>query len=366
MAAHPRAAYATQDDEVSLADAIDLLLQHWKTVVGTTSLVLVVVLGLTLLRPAKYTAYAAFMPQSKQMPANLSGLAAQLGVTLPTTDPGGSPQYYLDVLRSRDILRAAVLSEYTIRTPRGVRRGTLVDFYRPAAPTQAARVDKAIVLLNGALTAAIPSNSGMVRVGVTQEYPALAAMILERLLALLSNFNVQTHQSQAAAERRFTELRRDEVHRDLLNAENAQQAFLQQNRDYRNSPALTFEQDRLQRAVATEQQLYAALSEAYEQAKIEEVRDTPVFTIVETPEPPTAPDSRGILLKGVLGIIAGVTIGLILVLAHEALTRARLLRAARSEDSFLPEHAVWHAKRSGSTDVSAAPSAAPLNQVNRS
>src|SRR3712207_7894583 len=58
----------------------------------------------------------------------------------------------------------------------------------------------------------------------------------------------------------------------------------QRNRDYRNSPELTFQQERLSREVSRVQQLYGRLSEAYEQAKIEEVRDTPVRSEEHTSE----------------------------------------------------------------------------------
>jgi uncharacterized protein involved in exopolysaccharide biosynthesis len=96
---------------------------------------------------------------------------------------------------------------------------------------------------------------------------------------------------------------------------------MQRNRDYRNSPELSFQQDRLSRAVSMEQQVYNSLAEAYEQAKLEEVRDTPVLTVVEAPMPPVRPDSRGVIKKGLAGLLVGGVIGVLMAFLREAAAR---------------------------------------------
>ena len=70
-------------------------------------------------------------------------------------------------------------------------------------------------------------------------------------------------------------------------------------------PELNFQQERLQRQVQLQQQLYTTLSQSFEQAKIEEVRDTPVITVVEPPEAPVRPDPRGLVRNAFLTIILG-------------------------------------------------------------
>ncbi|MGI8548913.1 MAG: hypothetical protein ACR2M1_16570 [Gemmatimonadaceae bacterium] len=310
-------------DDSPLARAMDVVSRHSRIIVGTPAVLLVMVLAVTLSRPRTYTASASFMPQTKRASSSLSGLAAQFGVTVPLGDAGDAPDYYIDLLRSRDILRAAVETRYPMRSDTGMISGTLVDLYHTGGTSQAAKVDNAIATLKSDLTAVVSPKTGIVRVAVKQRRAGLASMVVTRLLALLSQFNVETRQSQAAAERQFTERRLDEVRGDLRAAENRLQGFMQGNRDYRNAPALLFDQQRLQSEVTREQQIYATLSQAYEQAKIEEVRDTPVFTIIEKPETPPGPDSRGILFKSVLAIMLGLTLGLLLALARDAATRAR-------------------------------------------
>ncbi|HEX5830509.1 MAG TPA: hypothetical protein VFY16_05970, partial [Gemmatimonadaceae bacterium] len=106
---------------------------------------------------------------------------------------------------------------------------------------------------------------------------------------------------------------------ELRAAEDRLQAFLQRNRVYRSSPELVFEFERLDREASVRQQLVASLTQAYEQAKIDEVRDTPVITMVERPEIPVRADRRLLLQKALLGLAVGVVLGILLVLLRHYL-----------------------------------------------
>jgi uncharacterized protein involved in exopolysaccharide biosynthesis len=119
------------------------------------------------------------------------------------------------------------------------------------------------------------------------------------------------------------ERRLQEVRDSLRAAEDRLQAFLSQNRDFGKSPTLTFTQARLERAVEFQQQLLATLIPAYEQSKIEEVRDTPVLTILRQAEAPIRPNPRGRLRLMVLGLLGGIAVGVALALGTEAMGRLR-------------------------------------------
>jgi uncharacterized protein involved in exopolysaccharide biosynthesis len=56
----------------------------------------------------------------------------------------------------------------------------------------------------------------------------------------------------------------------------------------------------------------SALAQNYGQARIDEVRDIPVITIVEAPEAPALPDSRMLLLRGLLALVARALLGALL------------------------------------------------------
>jgi uncharacterized protein involved in exopolysaccharide biosynthesis len=147
--------------------------------------------------------------------------------------------------------------------------------------------------------------------------------VAERVLDLVHRFNLETRQSQALAERRFIEARLAETERELVASEGRLQAFLERNRRYDNSPDLRFEYERLQRQVGLRQQVYNSLSQSYEQAKIEEVRNTPVLTVVEPPVRPVEPDSRGLLPKALIGLFLGGFLAVGLVAGRELVRETR-------------------------------------------
>jgi uncharacterized protein involved in exopolysaccharide biosynthesis len=70
-----------------------------------------------------------------------------------------------------------------------------------------------------------------------------------------------------------------------------------------------FQFDRLSRQVNMRQQLYTSVTQSYEGARIEEVRNTPVITLMEPADLPAQPDPRLALLKGMLAGLVGLGLG---------------------------------------------------------
>ncbi|MBA2457976.1 MAG: hypothetical protein H0V43_03350 [Gemmatimonadales bacterium] len=319
-------------EEISLLGLVNLLLRHRGLVLGAALLGFAVAVALSLLAPRVYTAHSSFMPQTRKAMASISGLAAQFGLALPTAEGGQSPAFYADLLESRAILGDVVTGSFEFTTEAGPTRGTLVDYYRSKGATPALRRDAAIRDLADDVTASTVQRTGVVNLSVTVRDPALAIQINQRLLDLLNQFNLRTRQSQAAEERRFTERRMGEVRGDLRTAEDRLQRFLQRNRDFRNSPELTFQADRLEREVTMQQQVFTTLAQAFEQAKIEEVRDTPVITVVQRPELPARPDRRGLVLKGLAGLLLGLLAGAGLAVWKAYAANLRLLPSSEAAE----------------------------------
>ncbi len=169
--------------------------------------------------------------------------------------------------------------------------------------------------------------TGLVEVSVQTPWAGLSELLARRILERVNAFNLQTRQSRAAAERGFVEDRLAEARDSLRAAEDRLESFLESNRQFlanrSSSPELTFRHERLQRQVAMQQQVYTSLAEAYEQARIAEVRNTPVITVVESPERPVRPDSRQGVLKLALGVILGGMLGVFLAFGQEFMHRAR-------------------------------------------
>ena len=231
--------------EISLIRLINIVLAYRSVVITCAALLFVLVVVVTLILPRTYTVDSSFTPQSERLASNLAGIAAQFGVPLPATDAGASPDFYVELLKSRRILGETIATRYTFPTDTGEVSGTLVDILEIEGETKGERDEAALRRFRGMVGAELDRPSGVVTFEVETFNPQLSAKIARRLLDLLNRFNLETRQSQAAAERRFTEVRLAEAKEELLEVENRLQAFLEINRDLGTSPLLRFRQERL-------------------------------------------------------------------------------------------------------------------------
>lgn len=319
-------------DEISLLEVFNLVLRHRYRIAGTALAVGVVVVMMTLIVGRTYAATSSFVPQgSDGQQGRLASLAGQFGVNVPMGDGASeSPAFYAELLRSREILRPVAQARYEIRGPgRGLApdermAGTLPDMLGiDTEPDEMATLEVMKWLREEAIEVRTDVETSMVTLTVETRWAGLSHAIAERLVQLVNAFNLETRQSQAAAERAFLEERLAEAQDSLLQAEGRLESFLQANRQFDNSPELGFQHDRLQRQVARNQQLVTSLDQAYEEARVSEVRNIPVITVVEPPELPLRPESRGVVLKGALGLLVGALVGLFAAFVTEMLRRER-------------------------------------------
>lgn len=295
-----------------------------------------------LITPRTYISEASFSLQSSS-PGRLSGIAAQFGLALPSSEGAQSPAYYVELLGSPAILAAAANYQYRYTRDGVVRTGTLADVYNVKERDPSMRTDIAVRGLLRVITAVRSKETGIVSVKVSARSPELARQILVRLLDLLNEFNRKTRQSQATNERQFVERRMSEISGDLRVAEDRLQSFLQRNRGgYMNTPDLSFEHDRLAREVSLRQQVYTALAQSYEQARIDEVRDTPAITVIESPSLPVRPSPRGLARTLIIAFFVSSLLGMV-----PPTVRVLLLVRRRSQEDEIEEFQrlraqLWH------------------------
>jgi uncharacterized protein involved in exopolysaccharide biosynthesis len=291
-------------------DALAALIMHRRMLVfGMGVAFATATLIYTLVKPRDYTASGSFMSQNSSRQSSLSGLASQLGVAVPGEMGGDSPQFYVDLVSSRAILDSVVSVPYSIAGARGTRRVSLESVFDAKGDTPAQRRAYVIRKLREHMNVTVGKQTGVVSLSVTTPIPVLSQQVVIRILEAVNSFNLNKRQSRASAERRFAEARLGEARATLLAYETRLQAFLQENRQYNSAPRLVFENQRLMRQVADQQQLVSVLSQAYEQAKLDEVRNTPVITVLDGAEVPPAPDPRGIVTKMLFAVLLGIVTG---------------------------------------------------------
>jgi uncharacterized protein involved in exopolysaccharide biosynthesis len=71
------------------------------------------------------------------------------------------------------------------------------------------------------------------------------------------------------------------------------------------------------------QQVYAAMQQGYEQARIEEVRDPASLNLVEPPDMPVQPETRAAVRDTLLGFVAGMLVGIIIAFLRQRAAETR-------------------------------------------
>lgn len=288
-------------------DVLRMFSRHRRLMLSLPLLAAFALVAVGVWRPRTYTSAASFLGATGDMTgAGLANIASQFGLRLPARDATQSPQFYADLLRSRQLLDSVVRTEYTYRDIRGTpTKHNLVAMFGGRDGDSRVAIERAIAGIDRAIGVSVGRETGVARISVSTPAPELSGAIVSRFLELVNNFNLHTRQTRARAERQFAEARLREVEGELRQSEERLRAFLRVNRSYELSPTLTIEHDRLQRNVTTRQQVYITLLQAFEQARIDEVRDTPVITVVEPPYVPALPDRRGLLRRALLGCVLG-------------------------------------------------------------
>jgi uncharacterized protein involved in exopolysaccharide biosynthesis len=326
----------SKDDEISLIEIVNAVLRNWRTVV-ILPLVLAMGVGISTLRQKRaFAATASFVPQAAET-RSVSGaaaLAAQFGVSLGSERAGQSPQFYEGLLRTDTILRRAVETEYQFSDTAGQsRRGTLIQYWKLnelQEPPPAWR--RAVDRLRGTVGTTVRRETGVIELRVSSGQPLLAEQIAARLLALLNDYNLEVRQARAREETRFISGRLTDVQREVQAAEDTLERVLRRNREFRNSPELTFQHDRLQRQVTARQEVYTSLLRGQEQARLDGMRDTPVLQVIDSPAGSAQPQSRKVVLRTLIAFMLGVMLAVFLAMAREAGRRGR-----RSKDPHYRE-----------------------------
>ena len=294
---------------------------RFRRLVVTVAFSTAVLMGLfVLLRPRTYTASASFTPTvTRTAFSGLGALAAQMGMTVPTSDGNQSPAFYADLLRSRTVLEPVAQIPIQFAWGRESYQGTFVDLSLAQGVDSLQKLDAAVKALREAMAVSVAARTGVVRIETTTRYPALSVILTDSAIGLLNSFNVESRRSQASAQRQFLEQRLSAVSQELEDAEDALRDFTKRNRgDLRTAPELLLQQERLNRAVSLRVQVYGGLAQALEQAKLDEIRDTPLITLIERAHLPVRPDPRGLLSSTVVAFLAGLFVGAVAALFRHA------------------------------------------------
>jgi uncharacterized protein involved in exopolysaccharide biosynthesis len=299
--------------EHSILSAIRIALRHPKALLLSPIVFVLAVGGYSLNTALSYQSKASFLPQSSGG-GQLKGLAAQLGLDAGGGSPAESPYYYVDLIKLDAVLGRVATD--TFQDPQSGRTTPLMNIYGAGSDTAELR-ERAVGKLRRRITADADRRTGIVTISATDRSPRLAREIVQSVLDELNRFNQQNRQSRATSERRFAEARLTAARADLQSAEERLESFLVQNRTYVGSPSLQVQAERLNRTVSFRSALVTTLTQNYEQARMDEVRDTPVISIVQPPTLPRHRNTQGLLGRLVFATVIGIFLGVVIAALSE-------------------------------------------------
>jgi uncharacterized protein involved in exopolysaccharide biosynthesis len=317
--------------QVPLTRLLGILAREWRIVLALPLATATFVVVATMLETRNYTISASFVSHSSDIRSAgaATALARQFGFDVGSDRSTQTPQFYADLVRSRSVLRYVAGIEYVLGVEDGAaQRGTLIDWLGIGATADSAEaMARTEEWLRQSLSTSVNRETGLVQVRLVISDAALGEQIVSRILEQLDRLSVRLRQARAEQEGEFIRERSRAAQTSLSAVEHLLQEFLTQNREFRNSPELAFEYERLQRQVAMQQDVYTSLLRMGEQAAIESMRDLPVVAVIDTPIGSAKPQAKGTATRGIVALLLGLALG-----SGIAWTRYALSWASRTGD----------------------------------
>jgi uncharacterized protein involved in exopolysaccharide biosynthesis len=284
------------DDHLTFSRWFADTLVRWRTIARVMGLMIVVaILVLIFIRPV-YRSRASFVANSSassKLASGLSGgasplggLAAQLGMGA-TLDPSESPNFYIQLLDSRELLTRLLTSRFPDPRSASPRDSApFLDLLRIRNKDPQRRLELAIKQMSRDINGQFDVKTNLVWIDVDAEWPQLSAAVANRTIELVTAFNKEQRTSRARTKRVFLESRVNLARGELRTVEASHRAFYDQNRLWRSSPELIFEEKQLQRDEDQAADLYLSLQRQFESALLDEVNDAALITVVDSAVPP--------------------------------------------------------------------------------
>ncbi len=273
----------------------------------------------TLIVPAVYRSNASFVANSSggakvqagSSTSPIGGLLSQFGGSL-GGDPSESPNFYLELLYSRELLTRMLDSKFPDpRTDNPRDSARLVDILRLRSHDPARRMELGVKELTSSIKGGMDPKTNLVWFSADAEYPALSSQIANRMIELVSSFNRETRVSRSKSKRVFLQNRLDSASAALRTSEENLRLFYEQNRGTIIAPALKSEEARLKRDEDVQSNLFLNLQAQLEAARIEEINDAALITVIDTAVVPRKAQWPRYGVASITGFVLGLFLGIL-------------------------------------------------------
>jgi uncharacterized protein involved in exopolysaccharide biosynthesis len=330
-------------DHLTFSRWVAGILLRWRTVVAFAAGALLLGVIATFIVPPVYRTNASFVANSSSSSklqgatagsSALGGILQEIGGSV-GGDPSESPNFYVELLKSRELLTRLLDSRFpNPRTENPRDSATLLEILKIKKPDRQAQLEVAVKNLNKAIGPGLDPKTNLVWFSVQAQWPELTAQMANRLIDLVSNFNRETRVSRAKSKRAFLQMRHDSAQTALRDAEERQRLFYEQNRGLIVAPGLKFEEQRIRRDVDLASDLYINLDRQLEVARIDEINDAALITVIDSAVVPRKAQWPRYGVMGFTAILLGTITGLIFAGSAAVMADWR----ARNPDSWNDFH----------------------------
>ncbi|WP_243303379.1 hypothetical protein [Geothrix oryzisoli] len=233
----------------------------------------------------RYTSEGRVLPDLKHL-SNLGGLAAAgealgLGAQI---GGGGQDALYVDILKSRWLGDQVLDETYTYKVRSWMfgepetRATTLLGYFKEK------NKDKGFKALMSVINIKRDVKTNLVTITVETRSPELSQAVVKKALTLLDQYLIEKVQTQGKAKAIYLEQRLKEAAIEFQKAEDGLARFQANNRTYSSSsdPAVRLRGQHLENDLELHKQLFSQLTYQLEQARLDEKKDVPTLSILDS------------------------------------------------------------------------------------
>lgn len=267
-----------------------LLREKFRIIAINLILIVCAIVYLLFLTKPYYVCSIVILPDyGKKTSIGLSSLASLAGLNIgenPSTD------IYANLIKSEIVLETVAYNKYNV--DKYDHPVNLIDYFQIEANKSTIESlkerERFLILykniLNNNISAGVDRMTKILTVDIRMPEPKLAADVANKLVESLDEYVRIKRRSSATEQRIFLEKRIEQIKDSLMIVEENLKNFVDRNRSFNLSPALTLEKERIQRDVEILNAVYIELVKQLEIIKLDEIKDAPIVNLREEAQNP--------------------------------------------------------------------------------
>jgi len=290
-----------------------VFLRRWRWTMLFPAFAVVITAVLVFVLPSRYTSVAIVLPENRQqsqLGGGLGSLAGLAGGLAGAAVGGGiqSPKLYADLVKTDGVIDDVLARQLTSVPRWGNHAPTLLEWLDLGGKSHGDSLYHARRYMLKRVTTEPNRETGTVTIRVELNDRRAATEVTSWFVQELDQFNNYRRQTGARNRRKFLEGRIAELEGERKAITDSLRSFYEANREYENAPALRFESRRREARLDQVNDVITTVRRDFENARTEEVNDTPLLTVVQQP---TMPERRSFPQRKLLILLAAVGSGLI-------------------------------------------------------